>query len=185
MSSPIFLPPLPSDSLPPAPLPAPHSPQLKKNSDLAVVFITVGLPIIIIAAALCRRNNTKVKRVSDGRKNIETGREAEEEDLEASRRGVGPSPASPLPQGTELVRYQVEVGAKRSVCAICMEGFRPSEWVRAMPRCKHVFHYLCVDPYLIRDQTCPICKRDFAKEFPTDKAVVGLSSFVKSAHKNQ
>ncbi|KAI9255529.1 hypothetical protein BY458DRAFT_519884 [Sporodiniella umbellata] len=45
-------------------------------------------------------------------------------------------------------------------CAICLEDYQPGHELRLLP-CKHHFHALCVDGWLItQKKLCPICKRD-------------------------
>jgi len=50
------------------------------------------------------------------------------------------------------------------LCAICIEGYRSSDIARILP-CKHVFHKHCIDPWLIEQRNCPICKIDILKAF--------------------
>lgn len=49
-------------------------------------------------------------------------------------------------------------------CAICIEIFRPADVVRLLP-CRHEFHKLCIDPWLLENRTCPMCKMDILKYF--------------------
>lgn len=44
-------------------------------------------------------------------------------------------------------------------CPICFMDFDSGEEVKMLP-CKHVFHPGCIDTWLVRNCTCPICKRD-------------------------
>ncbi|KAI9016852.1 hypothetical protein DFJ74DRAFT_770425 [Hyaloraphidium curvatum] len=44
------------------------------------------------------------------------------------------------------------------VCAICLDEFKPNIPVR-MLECGHGYHPECVDPWLRRRRTCPVCKR--------------------------
>jgi len=44
-------------------------------------------------------------------------------------------------------------------CCICMEVFQTSEDVRTLP-CLHIYHTKCIDKWLLRNRTCPICKFD-------------------------
>uniref|UniRef100_A0A2K5YUR1 RING finger protein 215 n=2 Tax=Mandrillus leucophaeus TaxID=9568 RepID=A0A2K5YUR1_MANLE len=42
-------------------------------------------------------------------------------------------------------------------CAVCLDYFCNKQWLRVLP-CKHEFHRDCVDPWLMLQQTCPLCK---------------------------
>ncbi|KAM6247201.1 RING finger protein 215 isoform 1-T1 [Porphyrio hochstetteri] len=44
-------------------------------------------------------------------------------------------------------------------CAVCLDQFHKSQWLRVLPCC-HEFHRDCVDPWLLLQQTCPLCKRN-------------------------
>lgn len=47
-------------------------------------------------------------------------------------------------------------------CAVCIEGYQQNDIVRILP-CKHVFHKMCVDPWLNEHCTCPMCKLNILK----------------------
>ncbi|CAF95427.1 unnamed protein product, partial [Tetraodon nigroviridis] len=47
-------------------------------------------------------------------------------------------------------------------CAVCIEAYQLNDVVRILP-CKHVFHKVCVDPWLNEHCTCPICKLNILK----------------------
>ncbi|KAL1920287.1 uncharacterized protein VTP21DRAFT_1433 [Calcarisporiella thermophila] len=44
-------------------------------------------------------------------------------------------------------------------CAICLGEYGLGEVMRLLP-CRHYFHKECVDSWLLRDKSCPLCKRD-------------------------
>lgn len=46
-----------------------------------------------------------------------------------------------------------------SECAICLNGFEPSDTVRQLGVCGHTFHRSCIDLWLLRNAECPLCKR--------------------------
>ncbi|NXJ71382.1 RN215 protein, partial [Rostratula benghalensis] len=48
-------------------------------------------------------------------------------------------------------------------CAVCLDQFHRSQWLRVLP-CSHEFHRDCVDPWLLLQQTCPLCKRNVLGE---------------------
>ncbi|ELU07806.1 hypothetical protein CAPTEDRAFT_193179 [Capitella teleta] len=45
----------------------------------------------------------------------------------------------------------------RDTCAICLDLYKPKQRLRILP-CGHEFHASCVDPWLLSQQTCPLCK---------------------------
>jgi len=44
-------------------------------------------------------------------------------------------------------------------CTICCEHFEDGESLRVLP-CLHRYHTHCIDQWLERSRTCPVCKRD-------------------------
>ena len=45
-------------------------------------------------------------------------------------------------------------------CDICMEEFKLKEYKRIIPSCKHYFHKKCIDKWLKKKSTCPICRKE-------------------------
>lgn len=43
-------------------------------------------------------------------------------------------------------------------CAICLSQYEAADKIRYLP-CKHHFHSACIDEWLIKNKTCPFCKR--------------------------
>ncbi|KAM0029019.1 putative transcription factor C2H2 family [Helianthus debilis subsp. tardiflorus] len=59
----------------------------------------------------------------------------------------------------ELPRFVFESCCKR-VCTICLQNFKYKEDGRELTKCKHVFHLTCIDEWLIRNGSCPVCRRN-------------------------
>ncbi|XP_055527408.1 E3 ubiquitin-protein ligase goliath isoform X1 [Wyeomyia smithii] len=49
-------------------------------------------------------------------------------------------------------------------CAICIEPYKVTDVIRVLP-CKHEFHKICIDPWLLEHRTCPMCKMDILKHY--------------------
>ncbi|XP_049543686.1 protein goliath [Anopheles darlingi] len=49
-------------------------------------------------------------------------------------------------------------------CAICIEPYKVTDVIRVLP-CKHEFHKVCIDPWLLEHRTCPMCKMDILKHY--------------------
>ncbi|KAF5749462.1 RING-H2 finger protein ATL56 isoform X2 [Tripterygium wilfordii] len=43
-------------------------------------------------------------------------------------------------------------------CVVCLDGIRQGQWCRRLVNCGHVFHRKCVDAWLLKAATCPICR---------------------------
>lgn len=43
-------------------------------------------------------------------------------------------------------------------CAICLEGYRSGEKATLLPFCRHQFHIECLQVWLERNSTCPVCR---------------------------
>ncbi|XP_061365883.1 putative RING-H2 finger protein ATL19 [Gastrolobium bilobum] len=43
-------------------------------------------------------------------------------------------------------------------CAICLEDFDVDQFCQVFPVCKHIFHSDCIDHWLQKKLTCPICR---------------------------
>ncbi|GFP98141.1 nep1-interacting protein 2 [Phtheirospermum japonicum] len=45
-------------------------------------------------------------------------------------------------------------------CAICLQDLKNGESIRLLPNCKHLFHLHCIDTWLTRQGSCPICRQN-------------------------
>ena len=43
-------------------------------------------------------------------------------------------------------------------CSICIESFKEKEFKRCIPQCKHTFHKKCIDKWLKKKASCPMCR---------------------------
>ncbi|TBT97774.1 hypothetical protein CWI39_2760p0010 [Hamiltosporidium magnivora] len=44
------------------------------------------------------------------------------------------------------------------ICCICLEPYIQGDQIRCL-YCHHIFHKICVDPWLCRTCICPICRK--------------------------
>ncbi|XP_031478313.1 NEP1-interacting protein-like 1 isoform X1 [Nymphaea colorata] len=54
-------------------------------------------------------------------------------------------------------------GDTNSTCAICLQAFQQEEIIRRLPLCKHIFHLPCIDTWLSRHNSCPLCRQQFGE----------------------
>ncbi|GAB4844425.1 hypothetical protein Ancab_037789 [Ancistrocladus abbreviatus] len=43
-------------------------------------------------------------------------------------------------------------------CSICLGEYQEKEVLRIMPKCGHNFHLSCIDVWLSKQCTCPVCR---------------------------
>ncbi|GLT84512.1 hypothetical protein SLE2022_027370 [Rubroshorea leprosula] len=43
-------------------------------------------------------------------------------------------------------------------CSICLGEYEEKEELRIMPKCGHNFHLACIDVWLTKQSTCPVCR---------------------------
>lgn len=81
----------------------------------------------------------------------------------------GPTPPS-LPAFAYNRALQKKVadtgGDEPAACAVCLGAFESGEMVRLLPVCLHLYHAECIDPWLLKHSTCPVCRSE------TDPTVV-------------
>tara|TARA_B110000037_G_C16966559_1_gene443229 strand:- start:196 stop:900 length:705 start_codon:yes stop_codon:yes gene_type:complete len=46
-------------------------------------------------------------------------------------------------------------------CNICMDNYKYKQYKRILPKCNHVFHKKCIDNWLKKNSSCPVCRTEF------------------------
>lgn len=49
-------------------------------------------------------------------------------------------------------------------CAVCLSKFENIEVLRLLPKCKHAFHINCIDHWLERHSSCPLCRHKVSSD---------------------
>lgn len=61
-----------------------------------------------------------------------------------------------LPSTTFTAAAIANLGPDEKECSICMEEYQAGDKIRFLP-CMHVFRQSCIDDWLARNLSCPIC----------------------------
>ncbi|OEL32056.1 NEP1-interacting protein 1 [Dichanthelium oligosanthes] len=64
-----------------------------------------------------------------------------------------------LPESWITEEYKRDTVGDLSGCSVCLQDFQVGEKVRSLPDCWHVFHVPCIDGWLIKHGSCPLCRR--------------------------
>ncbi|KAK4490479.1 hypothetical protein RD792_001156 [Penstemon davidsonii] len=66
-----------------------------------------------------------------------------------------------IPKFTITRDDNVDTSGEEVSCSVCLQDFQIGETVRRLPHCHHMFHLPCIDTWLVRHGSCPLCRRDF------------------------
>ncbi|XP_062194069.1 NEP1-interacting protein-like 1 isoform X2 [Phragmites australis] len=64
-----------------------------------------------------------------------------------------------LPAAKFTERGNVDASGELIACSVCLQEFEAGESARTLPVCRHTFHLPCIDGWLLRDASCPLCRR--------------------------
>ncbi|WOG94366.1 hypothetical protein DCAR_0313660 [Daucus carota subsp. sativus] len=78
-------------------------------------------------------------------------------------------------------RFSALKGSREGLeCAVCLSKFRDIEILRLLPKCKHAFHISCVDQWLERHSSCPLCRHRVSSEDHASVTYSGSLRFLRS-----
>ncbi|GAB2268304.1 hypothetical protein Dimus_003275, partial [Dionaea muscipula] len=88
-------------------------------------------------------------------------------------------------------RFSSLRGSKQGLeCAVCLSRFEDIEILRLLPKCKHAFHIDCIDEWLDRHSTCPLCRQAVSADDLQEAALIAnnycsSSRFLQSISNSQ
>ncbi|KAJ3679712.1 hypothetical protein LUZ60_017723 [Juncus effusus] len=98
-----------------------------------------------------------------------------------TKRGLSLGDVAKLPcyefNANRMIEGKIAGKEASPICPVCLETFRPGEKYRVLPSCGHAFHVNCVDLWLVKNATCPICRADVTLVVrPEEHVVIDIST---------
>ncbi|KAL9249823.1 NEP1-interacting protein 1-like protein [Drosera capensis] len=77
-----------------------------------------------------------------------------------STKGLACDLVEKIPKMKITTNNNVDASGEKASCSVCLQDFQIGETVRSLPQCNHMFHLPCIDKWLVRHGSCPMCRRD-------------------------
>ncbi|PON85207.1 43kDa postsynaptic protein [Trema orientale] len=97
---------------------------------------------------------------------IESRIDLEQPEHQAS--GLEPVLVAAIP--TMKFNHEAFSSIEDTQCSICLGEYQEKEVLRIMPKCGHNFHLSCIDVWLRKQATCPVCRLPLQESFGTKHA---------------
>ncbi|XP_043714835.1 E3 ubiquitin-protein ligase ATL6-like [Telopea speciosissima] len=104
-----------------------------------------------ISLCVCKCSRTESDRSIRG--NIVEGRISRK-----GNRGLDPALIQTFPIFAYSHVKDHKLGNGALECAVCLNEFEDEDPIRLLPKCDHVFHPECIDAWLSKRTTCPVCR---------------------------
>ncbi|KAJ0969846.1 hypothetical protein J5N97_022723 [Dioscorea zingiberensis] len=75
-------------------------------------------------------------------------------------KGMSKDCVDKIPKISITAENNVDASGEKICCSVCLQDLQIGETVRSLPHCQHMFHLTCIDNWLIRHGSCPMCRRD-------------------------
>lgn len=79
---------------------------------------------------------------------------------ETGTQGLSGASLAKLPSHLITKENKKDASGENICCTICLQDLQQGEIARSLPVCHHTFHMSCVDKWLIRHGSCPVCRQD-------------------------
>ncbi|XP_052171039.1 RING-H2 finger protein ATL8-like [Diospyros lotus] len=151
---------------------------LGSGMNLITTIIGFGMSVTFILFVCTRLICGRLRRADESRRMFEI-------DLEQPQHqntGLEPAVVAAIP----TVKFNREVcsSLEAAQCTICLGEYQEKEVLRIMPKCGHNFHLSCIDVWLKKHSTCPVCRLPLQGSFEAKRvrpaALSGIYSSVES-----
>ncbi|KAI5647299.1 hypothetical protein M9H77_33304 [Catharanthus roseus] len=124
--------------------------------NLITTIIGFGMSATFIVFVCTRLICGRLRRM-ESRQMFEVGSRMEFELPEHRINGLEPTVVAAIPT-MKFNREAFSSTEEDAQCAICLGEYQEKEVLRIMPKCGHSFHLSCIDVWLRKQSTCPVCR---------------------------
>ncbi|XP_065859162.1 RING-H2 finger protein ATL7-like [Euphorbia lathyris] len=128
---------------------------LGSGMNLITTIIGFGMSATFIVF-VCTRIICGRLRASESRQMFEVESRIDLEQPEHRINGLEPVLVAAIP--TMKFSREAFSSVEDAQCSICLGEYQEKEVLRIMPKCGHNFHLSCIDVWLRKQSTCPVCR---------------------------
>lgn len=145
--------------------------------NLITTVIGFGMSVTFIVF-VCTRIICGRLRGAESRQMLEIESRIDIEQPEHGISGLEPVLVAAIP----TLRFTREAfsSAEDAQCSICLGEYQEKEVLRIMPKCGHNFHLSCIDEWLRKHSTCPVCRFQIQDSFKAKHMRQAAISMVQS-----
>ncbi|XVF73284.1 hypothetical protein PTKIN_Ptkin12aG0189300 [Pterospermum kingtungense] len=127
------------------------------GSGMNLITVVVGFGmsatfiLFVCTRIICRRI-----REAQSRRMFRTDAMIDLEQPGPLARGLEPVVVAAIP--TLMFNREAFNSIEDAQCSICLGEYQEKEVLRIMPKCGHNFHLSCIDVWLRKQSTCPVCR---------------------------
>lgn len=158
---------------------------LGSGMNLVTTVIGFGMSFTFIVFFCVRLICGRIRSADSQAAALNVQRHSDVDPPEHSINGLEPVVMAAIP----MIKYNRETfdSGEDAQCTICLGEYQEREILRIMPTCGHNFHLTCIDEWLHKQSTCPICRLSLNDLIETkDAAFQAVSRHeVSSGHANQ
>ncbi|CAI9101692.1 OLC1v1039074C1 [Oldenlandia corymbosa var. corymbosa] len=132
--------------------------------NLITTIIGFGMSATFIVFVCTRLICGRIRRM-ESRQMFEIGTRMDFELPEHRITGLEPTVVAAIP--TMKFSQEAFSSAEDTQCTICLGDYEDKEVLRIMPKCGHSFHLTCIDVWLRKQSTCPVCRLSVEESLET------------------
>ncbi|CAA3018134.1 RING-H2 finger ATL67-like [Olea europaea subsp. europaea] len=132
--------------------------------NLITIIIGFGMSATFIVFVCTRLICGRLRRIESGEM-FEIDSRIDLQMPERRANGLQPGVVAAIPK--LMFNREAFSSTEDMQCTICLAEYQEREVLRIMPNCGHSFHLSCIDIWLRKQSTCPVCRLSVQNTFET------------------